>query len=146
MNGMQLTASAYRTPLTIAFAFVATHNHFVLDRGGKVFNRSAPVIKLPEGATEDDHSAARRAELVDGLLLAQAEQPQQRRQRHWARHSADEAWMERYEFTGTTLQDSHCLPSCHCDRGRLLDALARELTVARPCVRVRESVFRPLSR
>ena len=37
------------------FAFVATHNHFVLDRGGKVFNRSAPVIKLPEGATEDDH-------------------------------------------------------------------------------------------
>jgi hypothetical protein len=36
---------------------VATHNHFVLDRGGKVFNRSAPVIKLPEGATEDDHLA-----------------------------------------------------------------------------------------
>ncbi|MCX5745740.1 MAG: BREX-2 system adenine-specific DNA-methyltransferase PglX, partial [Proteobacteria bacterium] len=41
-------------PLRIAFAFVATHNHFVLDRGGKVFNRSAPIIKLPEGATEDD--------------------------------------------------------------------------------------------
>ncbi len=31
----------FRTPLSIAFAFVATHNHFVLDRGGKVFNRSA---------------------------------------------------------------------------------------------------------
>jgi hypothetical protein len=41
----------------IAFAFVATHNHFVLDRGGKVFNRSAPVIKLPASATEDDHYA-----------------------------------------------------------------------------------------
>ena len=39
------------------FAFVATHNHFVLDRGGKVFKRSAPVIKLPKGATEDDHLA-----------------------------------------------------------------------------------------
>ena len=37
--------------------FVATHNHFVLDRGGKVFNRSAPVIKLPAGATEEDHLA-----------------------------------------------------------------------------------------
>lgn len=47
----------YRTPLSIAFAFVATHNHFVLDRGGKVFNRSAPVIKLPPGASEDDHLA-----------------------------------------------------------------------------------------
>ncbi|MEI9939255.1 MAG: BREX-2 system adenine-specific DNA-methyltransferase PglX [Pseudomonadota bacterium] len=43
--------------ISIAFAFVATHNHFVLDRGGKVFNRSAPVIKLPETATEDDHFA-----------------------------------------------------------------------------------------
>lgn len=47
----------FRTPLTIAFAFVATHNHFVLDRGGKVFNRTAPVIKLPVGATENDHLA-----------------------------------------------------------------------------------------
>ena len=46
-----------RTPLSIVFAFVATHNHFVLDRGGKVFNRSAPVIKLPPNATEDDHLA-----------------------------------------------------------------------------------------
>jgi hypothetical protein len=45
----------YRTPLSIVFAFVATHNHFVLDRGGKVFNRSAPVINLPSTATEDDY-------------------------------------------------------------------------------------------
>ncbi len=45
----------FRTPLAVAFAFVATHNHFVLDRGGKVFNRSAPIIKLPSGATEDDY-------------------------------------------------------------------------------------------
>jgi hypothetical protein len=41
----------------IGFAFVATHNHFVLDRGGKIFNRTAPIIKLPETATEDDHLA-----------------------------------------------------------------------------------------
>src|SRR6266851_4642871 len=31
----------YRTPRSIAFAFVATHNHFVLDHGGKVFKQSA---------------------------------------------------------------------------------------------------------
>src|SRR5207253_9096996 len=43
--------------LSIVFAFVATHNHFVLDRGGKVFNRSAPIIKLPAEATENDHFA-----------------------------------------------------------------------------------------
>lgn len=53
----QHTASAYRTPLSIAFAEVATHNHFVLDRGGKVFKQTAPIIKLPEGATEEEHLA-----------------------------------------------------------------------------------------
>jgi hypothetical protein len=46
-----------KTPLSITFAFVATHNHFVLDRGGKVFKQSAPIIKLPASATEDDHYA-----------------------------------------------------------------------------------------
>lgn len=51
----RLTAGKLRTPLTITFAEVATHNHFVLDRGGKVFNRTAPVIKLSAGASEDDH-------------------------------------------------------------------------------------------
>ena len=43
--------------LSITFAFVATHNHLSLDRGGKVFKRSAPVIKLPPDADEDDISA-----------------------------------------------------------------------------------------
>ena len=33
----------FRTPLSVAFPFVATHNHFVLDRGGGVFNRSGPL-------------------------------------------------------------------------------------------------------
>lgn len=43
--------------LTLTFAFVSTHNHFSLARGGTVFNRSAPAIKLPPDATEDDHLA-----------------------------------------------------------------------------------------
>jgi hypothetical protein len=46
-----------RTPLSIAYAEVATHNHFVLNRSGKVFNQTAPVIKLPSDASEDDHLA-----------------------------------------------------------------------------------------
>jgi hypothetical protein len=40
---------------TISLAFVGTHNHFVLERGGKVFGRSAPVIKLPASAAEAEH-------------------------------------------------------------------------------------------
>ncbi len=53
----QFPAHKHKTLLSITFAFVATHNHFVLDRGGKVFKQSAPIIKLPATSTEDDHLA-----------------------------------------------------------------------------------------
>lgn len=41
--------------LIITFGEVATHNHFVLDRGGNVFKQTAPVIKLPATASQDDY-------------------------------------------------------------------------------------------
>jgi hypothetical protein len=40
---------------TISFAEIATHNHFVLDQGRRVFKQTAPVIKLPYGSSIDDH-------------------------------------------------------------------------------------------
>lgn len=43
--------------IVISYGEISTHNHFVLDRGGKVFNRTAPIIKLPADATEEDHLA-----------------------------------------------------------------------------------------
>jgi len=51
----QVALRRISTPLTITFGEIATHNHFVLDRGGKVFKQTAPVIKLPAGASEDEH-------------------------------------------------------------------------------------------
>ena len=45
----------FRQRLSIAFAEVATHNHFVLDRGEKVFKQTAPLIKLPASASEDEY-------------------------------------------------------------------------------------------
>ena len=42
-------------PRLIPYAEVATHNHFVLDRGGKVFKQTAPVIKLPSTSDERAH-------------------------------------------------------------------------------------------
>ena len=53
----QIALDRIKTPLTITFAEIAPHNHFVLDRGGKVFNRTAPVIKLIPGTSEDEHLA-----------------------------------------------------------------------------------------
>jgi hypothetical protein len=52
---MQYTSSAYLTKLSITFAEVATNNHFVFDRGGNVFKQTAPVIKLRENSSEEDH-------------------------------------------------------------------------------------------
>lgn len=52
---IQFIRERVRSTQLLVFAFVATHNHFVLDRGGRIFNRSAPVIKLVSSATEDDH-------------------------------------------------------------------------------------------
>ena len=51
----RLTREKLQTPLSITFAEVATQNHFVLDRGGKVFKQTAPVIKLAAETNEDDH-------------------------------------------------------------------------------------------
>jgi hypothetical protein len=51
----QIALERIKTPLTLTFAHVATHNHFVLDRGGRVFNRSAPMIKLRAEAGEAEH-------------------------------------------------------------------------------------------
>ncbi|WP_158887126.1 BREX-2 system adenine-specific DNA-methyltransferase PglX [Amycolatopsis anabasis] len=132
---MQHTASAYSTPLSIVFAFVATHNHFVLDRGGKVFNRSAPVIKLPAGASEDDHLA------LLGVLnsstacfwLKQVSYPKGGDPigSDGARVSA-EAWSDRYEFTGKKLQEFPLPPNLPLNSGRKLDSLARELAWSEP--------------
>lgn len=47
----------HQWPLSIVFAAVATHNHFFVDRGSRVFKKSAPVAKLPKGTDEDTHRA-----------------------------------------------------------------------------------------
>ncbi|MEI7782719.1 MAG: BREX-2 system adenine-specific DNA-methyltransferase PglX, partial [Planctomycetota bacterium] len=51
----QIPIDRNRIPFSIAYAEVATHNHFVLDRGGKAFKQTAPVITLSADATEQDH-------------------------------------------------------------------------------------------
>ncbi len=56
----------YRITRTLTFACVATHNQFVYEKEPKLFNRHAPVIKLPADATEDAHL------LLLGLLNSSA--------------------------------------------------------------------------
>jgi hypothetical protein len=118
----------FRTPLSIAFAFVATHNHFVLDRGGKVFNRSAPIIKLPAHATEDDHLA------LLGLLNSSTACFWMKQIFHNKGSTVDDrgarqttiAFENFYEFTGTGLQKFPITEDKPLDLATALDRLAQE--------------------
>jgi hypothetical protein len=96
----------FRTPLTITFAFVATHNHFVLTRGVKVFHGSAPIIKLPESATEDDHLAL-LAYLNSSTACFWMKQECHNKTNASQKHTTDPARAS-HEFAGTALQGLPC--------------------------------------
>ncbi|GAA2411566.1 BREX-2 system adenine-specific DNA-methyltransferase PglX [Streptomyces glaucosporus] len=136
-------AERHKDPLAIAFSFVATHNHFVLDRGGKVFNRSAPVIKLREGASEEEH--LRLLGLLNsstaGFWLRMVSYPKGGDPvgGEGARVSVH-PWSDRYEFTGTKLEEFPLPASYPTALATALDALARQLAAASPTAVVAEAV------
>ncbi|MDB1088725.1 BREX-2 system adenine-specific DNA-methyltransferase PglX [Streptomyces sp. ACA25] len=96
--------SRYKAPLRIAFPFVSTHNHFSLSRHEHVFIRTAPVIKLREGASEEEH-----LQLL-GLLnssIACFWLKMVSHSKGTEGHQSGiktELWEQFYEFTGTKLQ------------------------------------------
>ncbi|WP_282770684.1 BREX-2 system adenine-specific DNA-methyltransferase PglX, partial [Saccharomonospora viridis] len=124
----------YSTPLSIAFAEVATHNHFVLDRGGKVFKQTAPVIKLPEGAGEDEH-----LELL-GVLNSSTACFWLKQVSHNKGSGADssnarttaEAWENFYQFNGTKVSKFPLPAVLPLNLGRALDSLAQDLAAQEP--------------
>ncbi|MFC8415299.1 BREX-2 system adenine-specific DNA-methyltransferase PglX [Streptomyces coelicoflavus] len=130
----------YATPLSLTFAFVATHNHFVLDRGGKVFKQSAPVIKLREGATEEEH--VRLLGLLNsstaGFWLRQVSHDKGRPGADTA--GADEPWEHRFEFTGTKLEEFPLPSEYPTALARELDNLAQQLTAASASTLASEAV------
>src|SRR5262249_28661254 len=124
----------FRQPLSIAFAFVATHNHFVLDRGGKVFYRSAPIIKLPSNATEDNHLS------LLGLLNSSTACFWMKQVFHNKGSTVDERGARQrtmpfedfYEHTGTGLSKFPIPEQKPISLSRLLDRMAREHSESLP--------------
>jgi len=53
----QIPVERAKIPRSFVFAEIASHSHFVFDRGGTVFNQTAPVVKLTAVASDDDHLA-----------------------------------------------------------------------------------------
>ena len=126
---MQFIRERVRSKRLIVFAFVATHNHFVLDRGGKVFKQSAPVIKLTPGASEDDHLA------VLGLLNSSTACFWMKQVFHDKGSTVDSqgarqttvAFENFREFTGTGLQRFPVPQGRPTELARKLDDLAKRL-------------------
>ena len=143
----RFTTSKLKTPISITFAFVSTHNHFVLDRGGKVFNRSAPVIKLPEGATEDDHLrllGILNSSTACFWLKQNSHNKGDSTDTKGARVTGDPAF-DTYEYTGTTLKDFPLPKGDTLARARQIDFLAKELAGYQPAALIASSTPTPRS-
>ncbi|MDQ2627160.1 MAG: BREX-2 system adenine-specific DNA-methyltransferase PglX [Actinomycetota bacterium] len=127
-------AGRYRIPLSITFAFVSTHNHFVLDRGGKVFKQSAPVIKLRAGASVEEHLrllGVLNSSVACFWLKQNSHNKGSTVDTSGARTTLD-TWENFYEFTGTTLKDFPLPATTPVERARLLDDLAHALQQESP--------------
>jgi hypothetical protein len=124
----------YRIPKSIAFAFVATHNHFVFDNSGKVFNRSAPVIKFPRDFSEDAHIGLLgllNSSLACFWLKQVCHNKGSTVDDKGARQRTD-AFEDFYEFTGTKLAGFPLATPQPVELARCLDELARMVAESMP--------------
>lgn len=112
--------------------FVSTHNHFALDRGGKVFKQTAPVIKLPGGASEGRH-----LELL-GVLNSSAACFWLKQVCHdkgnggYGGGIASEEWERFYEFTATKIKGFPLPKKMPMERSKAVDSLAQRLSSLEP--------------
>lgn len=116
------------TTPTITFAEVATHNHFVLDRGGKVFKQTAPVIKLPPGASEDEHLGLLGL-LNSSVVCFWMKQVCQKKGAHLAGKRTRE---ERYAFNASNVEDIPIVEPRPIDLATRIDTQARQFASVQP--------------
>ena len=117
--------------LTIAVAEVATHNQFVLDRGGVIFKNSVPVIKLPTGASEAEHLG------LLGLLNSSVacfwlQQVCHNKGGPGGGSSKDEKWHDFYAFNSTKVAEFPLVGERPVIWAHRIDDLAQKLEVNRP--------------
>ena len=130
----QVALDRLKPPLTITFASVATHNHFVLDRGGKVFNRHAPIIKLKDLAGEDEHLGLLgilNCSLACFWMKQVFHNKGDSTDQHGARTTGDPAF-NTFEFSVTALQQLPIPERGPVALARLLDSCGRQLVELLP--------------
>ncbi|TDH61147.1 BREX-2 system adenine-specific DNA-methyltransferase PglX [Dankookia rubra] len=131
----QIPIERNRTPLTITFGEIATHNHFVLDRGGKVFNRTAPVIKLPPRTSEDAHLSLLgllNSSIACFWLKARCKDKGGDHVGTQGARIQNTSWDERYAFNATNVGQFPLASERPVDLARTLDTEAQRLSANRP--------------
>lgn len=124
--------SKLRDGVALTFPFIATHNHFVLARGERAFNRHAPVIKLRKGVGEEEY-----VQLL-GLLNSSTAGFWLKMVSHGKGNGGvnegyrGAAWEEFFEFTGTKLQEFPLPADYPTALATSLDALAQQITATTP--------------
>lgn len=133
----QVSLARLKAPLSIVFAFKATHNHFALDRGGRVFKQSALLVKLPEGAGEERHYEV-LAVLNSSTACFWLQQVCRNTGGPGGGSSKGEKWHDFYEFDGTKLQTLPVPHTLHAAGAETLDLLAAQLVRLTPSELVRD--------
>ncbi|MGW1672794.1 BREX-2 system adenine-specific DNA-methyltransferase PglX [Streptomyces sp. NPDC002324] len=127
-------ADRYRTDLSITFSSDAvSHNHFVLDRGGRVFKQSAPVIKLRTDVGEEEYLEI-LAVLNSSVACFWLKQVCHKKGGNVGAGGgkSDQPWSWSYQFNATNVQEFP-LPSTYpLTRATELDTLAQQLTANSP--------------
>jgi hypothetical protein len=112
---------------TIAHAFKVSHNHFVLDCDDRVFTRTGPIIKLPAGASEEEHYAllsVLNSSIAGFWLRAYAQ--------HQGGGAAAHSWSWTYEFASSIVGRMPIPSSMSAEYGRAIVERARLLDDLEP--------------
>jgi hypothetical protein len=136
----QVTLDRLIYAYVLAFGEIATHNHFVLDRGGKVFKQTAPMIRLPVDTSQADHLG------LLGLLNSSVAC-------FWLKQVCfpkggdtvggegarvrKTLWDERYAFNASNVAEFPLTSRWPIELARTLDMLAHDISTCLPAARFR---------
>lgn len=128
-------------PRAIAWAFVATHNHFIFERAKHAFKQSALVLQLSDAANDDDYFAVLGCLNSSVVLFWLKQVMHDRGGGGIGGGIAEEAWERFYEFSAARVGEVP-LPSSRAPSiASAIDALA-----AVPSIDLRGEVGQPLRR
>nr|WP_246381337.1 BREX-2 system adenine-specific DNA-methyltransferase PglX [Micromonospora jinlongensis] len=116
----------------VSFSDVATHNHFVLDRGVSAFNQHAPVIKLSDGESEDEYLRLLGVLNSSTACFWLKQVSHNKGNEGYQSGIKTEMWERFYEFTGTKLQEFPLPLAYPLELGRKIDGLAQRLAAISP--------------